>query len=250
MVSFHRILFKMGLAIVLMLGLVWNIAFGYVPPVTLPWVIDEQGLLAQNQSYGIDHILAQSAYSRGIHLRVVMVNQPNPNVKDFITHKMMEYKNKIPYQLQGKTNFLIINVATKESKIFLGREIQHTPAKLQNLSRIQNELIIPALMRNDVHNAISQGAVAITTVLEEQVSKKEPPSLWQATKAWLSDYHLLLPCQIALWFTLLFGLYKGISHFLRRPVFDEQAVDVAAMEERMIRNSLALRQQYGDEYGR
>ncbi len=219
-----------------------------VQAASLPWIIDEQSIVPSKVIESMGHVLGQTASNRNIHLRVVVINIQQENVKELIHQKVIEYKNKVPHQVQGITSFLVINLGTNQSYIFLGNDLSQTQSMIQNLKHVQKEIILPALEQQELVNALTQGAIAITTVLYTHPKMLNATTLWQSTNAWLSDHNLLLPSQILFWLTMLFAIWWGLKRYLNRPQFEAQAVDMEALQERMILNSLALRQEYNDSF--
>ncbi len=245
-----KVLYRTFLKVILSIGILLGLSFFYVAnayssPGALPWVIDEQDLFPLSQSSGITHVLASSAMNRDIHVRVVLVNVPAENAKELINQKVVEYKNRIPHSMKEKTNFLVINLRTNESRILLGNEIQRTAPLIESLVRIQNDIVLPSLSQGDIKAAVSQGAVAIATVLDTSPVIHNTSSLWHAFKAWLSSYYLWTPMQIFFWLGVFFALAYVLFKFFDKPSKNPEEVDMIALQETIIENSLMLRQQYG-----
>ncbi len=177
----------------------------------LPWILDEPQILSHKVNAGIAHILAESAHNRNIHIRVIILDMQGDNLKEKVNQKVMEFRNKIPNAAQRITTFYIINLATNKSSILLGEELVKTDPLMQSLIRIQHHIILPLLAQGQIDNALAQGVVALTTVLEaEHESNLE--TLVQKISVWLSDHYLLLPLQLFCFISILFGCWKGYRY--------------------------------------
>ncbi len=216
---------------------------------TIPWVIDEQRILTTPTTNGITQILSGSAKNRDIHVRVLVVRQDGENVKAILKQKIIEWKNKIPNHLGEKTVFLVINTATNQSHIVLGNQIQKTDSLETSLARIQQKMIGPGLEKGHIDNAVTQGVVALTTVLD-QWPELTSKSVFYHSAVWLRAHYLMLPLQILFWISMLLGGAKVIQIYLRRPKWDDMSIDLAAVEENMILNSHSYRRHFGVDHER
>ncbi len=229
--------------------LLFFFAFAANAATSLPWVFDEPMVVSAKVVEGMNHVLAQAASNRNIHLRVIVVQIPYENANELIHHKMIEYKNKIPYQFQEKTSFLIINLALNQSHIYLGEDVRKSENMAKSLIHIQKEIIQPALIQKEFGTALTQGAIAITTVIDTNPAYAHKATLWQSFVLWISTYYLLSPFQILFWLSLLFVAWWGIINYLNRsPPLEVQEVDMIALQEQMIRNSIMLRQRHRDSF--
>ncbi len=212
------------------------------------FVYDEQEVLSQKTLQSLEHVLNASATYRNIHVRVVVLNiKDDEHTQKIIQQKWIAYKNKLPVQVKGKSSFLIINLATNKSIIFLAEAINQTEPMLQNVKNVQREMINPLLQRGEVEISLMQGAIALTTILDTAGHLQKTSFSWQSTKDWLIAHRLFFPLQLMGWGGLLTGLYWGLRRYLNRPAFMPE-VDMKVLEEQMINNSLALRQQYHHSY--
>ncbi len=211
---------------------------------TTPWVIDEQHILTTPTINGLTQILSGSARNRDIHVRVLVVSQDGENVKPILKQKIIEWKNKIPQHLREKTAFLVINIATGQSHIVLGNQIQQTESLETSLGRIQQKIILPGLQKGSIDSAVTEGVVGLTTVLD-QWPALSTGSIFYHSALWLRAHYLMLPLQILFWISIILGGAKAIQFYLRRPKWDEMNVDLAAVEENMILNSISYKRHFG-----
>ncbi|MGD9592609.1 MAG: hypothetical protein AB7V32_08825, partial [Candidatus Berkiella sp.] len=103
-------------------------------------------------------------------------------------------------------------------------------------------------MQKDIVTALTQGSIAMTTVLDSKPKLVKTTSYWQSINAWLQAHNLKLPTQILFGLMILISLWWAIMRYLSRPRFVDEEVDVIALQEQMIFNNLALRQQYSENF--
>ncbi|MBS0288755.1 MAG: hypothetical protein JSS07_01800 [Proteobacteria bacterium] len=175
--------------------------------VELPWIIDEYHLISTAAMKGVTDVLAQSAQSGHAHIRVLVLNVQSENLKEIINQKVMESQNRLPFALKEKTTFFVINLGTNQSVVLLAKALAKTDPLNQSLKRIQQKIVLPLLENGEIEQALAQGVVALTTVLETE-SLTDSSSFWHRLSVWLSDHYLLLLIQILVLVSLFFGAWK------------------------------------------
>src|SRR5258708_6264203 len=86
------------------------------------YVIDPQRILHANTTKKINHVLAEAAKSRDIHVSIFVLNNEEPNSLDTLAqNQLVQWKSHHPeIQSKIKVLYLFINAPLKESRIITG----------------------------------------------------------------------------------------------------------------------------------
>jgi uncharacterized membrane protein YgcG len=176
-----------------------------------PYIIDEQHLLTEKAEVTLTRILQQTASSRNIHIRVLIINEAHssPNFAEFAQFKVTEWESLNSTVSDQNTTYLVINVATKESCIILGKNSKMSPSLLQTVNDIQDRMIVRALEKDNVLGAVVEGSVALSTVLEPWTQDNfDLFASWQEFKNTQFVYWLKWLAQICVSWSIVFALRK------------------------------------------
>lgn len=212
----------------------------------IPWVIDEQNLLHENASKGVAQMLAGSAKRKNIAVRMLLLNNVSDgNLELTSMQKIIELEAKNPKAHMKNTIYIVINAVKAQSVIVLGDNIPKSAALNESVSRIYSQIIIPALIAGNIENAVRESAVAMTTVLDTWPVMGQSSN--QTFGKWLQENHFMMPLQILGGFLILFAVWIGLRRLFYRPHWETMDIDVEALEENMLLNSMMVRKG-NDEY--
>lgn len=234
---------KISLCIALTFGTHFKSALHSNEVPKTPWVVDEHQMLSPAVSAGITNVLAESARKRNVHVRVLVLQNASQELADMeVKRKVMEWENKDRSLELNKTVYFIIHVIKGESEIILGNSLQKNASFHENVQRIQNGIIQPILATGNIEKAVTEGVVALVTVLEELPVRK--PSMVALSVERLQHYHLLTPLKFLSIFFLLALIWSALKWYLRRPDWDEiTQIDInQSLEEKMLLESFPYKE--------
>lgn len=190
-----------------------------VMPISSPeiFVIDDSHVLSEKVSNGLNQLLRGSAKKRNIHVKVILLNDENADDIALLAKQKVSEWEALTKSSKRKSAYLFVNLALREGIIVLGDNFHKKPALNQSIERIQSKIVINALEKGYVENAVLEAAVAITTVLDDWPRTKPRQTFWQSSSKWLSQHHLTMPLQISIGLLLCYLGWLFFNRQCRRP---------------------------------
>lgn len=213
---------------------------------TAEWIQDENHQLSLTALERIAQPLKEAATKRNIHVRVVILNHPDADTMEQTYKSAIDKweKNHPGMRNKHRLAYLILNPATQTSAIELGRQVQVDQGIIEALNDIQQKILTPALIKEDIEAAAWQGAVALSIAVEVWPPLMEVSALTELNR-WLKEKNLLSLDQFLRWLVvtiLLYFITYGFKNYFRKPHWE--ASFPTSTKKLSLEEELAL---YGDK---
>lgn len=185
-------------------------------------VVDMTHALAETTRQDVNSRLLQAANEGRADIIVLIVNQATSMPHKQLTNDLiLEWEAKLgPAKLPKKRAYLVLNKATHQGDIVLGKDVVLNDDLLYSLREIQIKILAPSLIAADMKTAVvlaSQGLVGVFEVWPAHVAVSSLPLPLFSLLKWAAQCSLLVGI-----FLLLRALFKQ-PHWQTLPISEEAA---------------------------
>jgi len=179
------------------------------------WVIDPGIILSSQLNQELTQMLRETALKRGIYVRVFVVNTlPNSTYDEQVEEIIKIWEAKNPFTLtHAKTGYLVINAKIGKALFALGPKVRRHISLVDGLANLEEFALIPALAEKNYDRAAWEGALGLTTALEDW-PVPVPKSLWDK---FCSLYFSSITFYCFIWSIIFSIIGIGIAWYLRDP---------------------------------